>query len=265
MIHMLTNTLSRRTIFFASFVTLAVVGFVGSAYATHSWAGYHWARTGNPFTVKLGNNVTSAWSSYLATTSIDWSASAVLDTSIVTGQGGRNCRATSGRVEVCNAKYGKNGWLGIASVWANGTHITQATVKLNDTYFNTARYNTPAWRNLVMCQEVGHTIGLDHQDENFTNPNLGTCMDYTNDPSTNQHPNAHDYEELVIIYGHLDTVSTLAASPVSVADDIGTDLDPASWGKVVQRDARGRPSKYEKDLGRGRRLFTFVVWADDEE
>jgi hypothetical protein len=40
-----------------------------------------------------------------------------------------------------------------------------------------------------MCQEVGHTFGLDHQDENFNNTNLGTCMDYTNDPSTNQHPN----------------------------------------------------------------------------
>ena len=51
---------------------------------------------------------------------------------------------------------------------------------------------------MVMCQEVGHDFGLDHQDENFNNPNLGTCMDYTNDPSTNQHPNAHDYEELDI-------------------------------------------------------------------
>ncbi len=33
-----------------------------------------------------------------------------------------------------------------------------------------------------MCQEIGHDFGLDHQDENFNNPNLGTCMDYTNDP-----------------------------------------------------------------------------------
>ena len=52
--------------------------------------------------------------------------------------------------------------------------------EVNDTYFNTAKYNTPVWRNLVMCQEVGHTLGLDHQDEIFDNVNLGTCMDYTN-------------------------------------------------------------------------------------
>jgi hypothetical protein len=40
---------------------------------------------------------------------------------------------------------------------------------VNDTYFNTPKYDTSAWRNLVMCQEVGHTLGLDHQDEDFDN------------------------------------------------------------------------------------------------
>jgi hypothetical protein len=50
-----------------------------------------------------------------------------------------------------------------------------------------------------MCQEVGHTLGLDHQDDVFDNPTLGTCMDYTSDPSTSQHPNRHDYEELELL------------------------------------------------------------------
>jgi predicted Zn-dependent protease len=59
----------------------------------------------------------------------------------------------------------------------SGSHIVQGTTKVNDTYFNTATYNTRAWRQLVMCQEVGHTFGLDHQDETFNNPNLGSCMD----------------------------------------------------------------------------------------
>jgi hypothetical protein len=30
--------------------------------------------------------------------------------------------------------------------------------------------------------------------ETFDNPILGTCMDYTSDPTTNQHPNRHDYD-----------------------------------------------------------------------
>ena len=239
-------------------VALAVVvttfaSFVGAATANHSWGNYHWARTSNPFTLKVGDNVTSAWDSYLATTSSDWSQSTVLDTTVVAGgSSNKRCRATSGRVEVCNGTYGNNGWLGVAQIWASGDHITQGTVKLNDTYFNTAKYNTPAWRNLVMCQEVGHTFGLDHQDENFTNPNLGTCMDYTNDPSTNQHPNAHDYDELVTIYTHLDSTTTVGASAGFLPDAVPS-FAPANQ---VNR------STYRTDLGDGRTLVTHVFWID---
>src|SRR5512143_779986 len=57
----------------------------GFASANHSWGGYHWARQANPFTLKLGDNVTSQWDSILGTTSSDWSQSTVLDTTIVAG------------------------------------------------------------------------------------------------------------------------------------------------------------------------------------
>src|SRR5215203_4601992 len=177
----------------AATMLVAVMLFPTGAGANHSWGGYHWARTGNPFTVKLGDNVTSVWDGHLAISSADWTASNVLNTTVVPGSGTapRKCSPTSGRVEICNTTYGRNGWLGIASVWTNGDHIVQGTVKMNDTYYNTAQYNTPAWRNLVMCQEIGHTFGLAHQDENFSNANLNTCMDYTNLPESNQHPNTH--------------------------------------------------------------------------
>src|SRR3990172_1838685 len=93
----------------ATFATAVVT--VGTASAGHSWGGYHWARTSNPFTLKVGDNVSSSWDAYLATTSSDWSASTVLDTTIVGGSANpKNCRPTSGRVEVCNATYGNNGW-----------------------------------------------------------------------------------------------------------------------------------------------------------
>src|SRR5215218_3588887 len=172
----------------AVFLTASI--FASTAAANHSWGRYHWARTANPFTVNLGNNVSSGWNSYLGTASSDWSISSVLDSPVVPGGTNSSCQPTSGRVEVCNAAYGTTGWLGVAQIWIfRGKHNTQGTVKVNDTYFNTAQYDTPAWHALVMCQEVGHTFGLDHQDENFNNANLGTCMDYTNNPSTNQHPN----------------------------------------------------------------------------
>ena len=204
-------------------------------------------------TCELAVNVNATWDSYLGTTSFDWSKSSVLDTTLVTGGANpRNCRPRSGWIEVCNAAYGNTGWLGVAQIWVSGGHIAQGTVKVNDTYFDTAKYNTPAWRNLVMCQEVGHTLGLDHQDESFDNANLGTCMDYTNDPSTNQHPNKHDYDELEAIYSHLDNTTTVGASTGFLPDAVPS-FAPAN--RVSQ-------SIYRTDLGEGRTLVTYVVWAD---
>jgi len=251
-----------RRLFGAIVAGLALITMVGGpAEASHSWGGYHWARTANPFTLQLGDNVSSIWDAYLVTTSSDWSASSVLNTTIVAGRGGntRRCAATSGRVEVCNTTYGDNGWLGIAQVWVSGSHISQGVVKMNDTYFNTATYNTAAWRNFVMCQEVGHTLGLHHQDENFDNANLGSCMDYTSNPSTNQHPNSHDYEELVSIYSHLDATMTVG-SAVATAP-AGSGNDASEWGTAIRTSGDGRPSLYVRTLGNGRALFTFVTWA----
>jgi len=237
-----------------------------TAAASHSWDTYHWARTTNPFTVKLGDNVTSAWDSYLVTTSTDWSVSAVVKTPIVRG-GSRSvklCDATAGRVQVCNFKYGNNGWLGVASIWASGSHITKGTVKLNDTYFNTPSYNTPAWRNLVSCQEVGHTLGLGHVDEAFDNPNYGTCMDYTRDPDgplDNQHPNQHDFDQLALIYDHVDTTTTVASSTSSAPGAQSGSAD-AAWGRFVRQTNQGHGAWFVRDLGAGEVIWTHVFWAD---
>lgn len=239
----------------------------GTASADHTWANYHWSRASNPFTLALGDNLSAVWDPYLRTTSSDWSVSNVLDTTIVAGQSSqRRCQAARGRVEVCNAAYGNNGWLGVASISVSGSHITSGSVRLNDTYFNTAQYNTTAWRNLVMCQEVGHIFGLDHQDEDFSNPNLGTCMDYTNSPSSNQHPNAHDYEQLQSIYSHTD-----ASSATAMESDAPPAMEqlylagPGQWGRVMSRYADGRPSRYELDFGRGHKIITHVFWVPESD
>ena len=255
---------------------LVAVFFLASsttvANADHSWGNYHWARTSNPFTLQLGDNLTTNWKTYLGEASADWLKSTVLDTNVILGVKKGNCGAVSGRVEVCNAKYGSNGWLGIASIWASGDHIVQGTVKLNDTYFNTAKYKFPSWRKLVMCQEVGHTFGLGHLDENFENKNLGTCMDYTNAPDgggiygpSNLTPNAHDYEQLEKIYTHTDSTTTIKPTTASTGKAVVENLnDPSSWGRPTgHEDARGRSSHFELDLGNGQKLFTFVVWADN--
>ena len=232
------------------------------AYANHAWGNYHWARTTNPFTLKVGNNLSVAWNPYLITTVSDWSVSNVLDVVTVPSYKGKNCRPTTGRDEVCNGSYGKNGWLGIASIWVNGDHVTQGTVRVNDSYFNTSTYNTPAWKNLVMCQEVAHTLGLDHQDENFSNPNLNTCMDYTSSPESNQHPNQHDYDMLETIYAHLDSVTTLSPMIVSGARNFDPE-NAREWGRELRKTRDGRASLHMRDYGNGEKVFTFVIWADE--
>lgn len=259
---------SHARLLFMVLIALALTIFPVVVLANHSWGGYHWARSSNPFTVRLGDNVTSAWDSYLNTTSSDWSASSVLNTTIQAGQTNRrNCRPVSGTVQVCNSTYGNTGWLGVAQIWITGSvHITQGTVKLNDTYFNTQQYNTPAWRNLVSCQEVGHTLGLDHQDTNFNNPNLGTCMDYTNNPvgpPDNEHPNQHDYDELVTIYTHLDgaAVASQAAAKMPPAMSDVDYSEPHQWGRIVKGSRAAGYSVHDLDFGHGNHIVTFVTWA----
>jgi len=261
---------------FGALTALLGLLFIGTgpANATHSWNGYHWSRASNPFTVTLGNNLSSNWSSYLGTAGSDWSLTSgacnnslnpVRCAVVAGGSKSRNCRPANGRVEVCNATYGNTGWLGIAGIYVSGDHIVRGYVKLNDTYFNTAQYNTPAWRQFVTSQEVGHTLGLAHQDENFNNADLldacgrGSCMDYSADPTNNTTPNQHDYDELVIIYSHLDAAA-LANAALPAEEDVDLE-NPSAWGPAV-RFANGRGIVYERELGGGGKLVTFVLWAE---
>ena len=250
-------------------VAALAIGFVTVTSANHSWGGYHWARKTPQFTLKLGDNLTTAdWRGHLAQTSSDWNSgnSAVL-TAIVAGQGRKRCSMVAGTTQVCNSTYGNNGWLGLASInITGGTHITQGAAKMNDTYFNTSNYNNPNEREHVMCQEVAHTFGLDHQSTSGVS--LDTCMDYFSNTGADAgstlstKPNAHDFEELNTIYAHLDSSTTVAAltSPAASAASDVTD-DPNSWGQLVHQSVDGLSSTYEKGHHDGSRTITHVYWT----
>ena len=257
--HMKGTWRSRSTI-------LKIAAFAGAAamlatpvVASHSWNGYHWKRTTTQIAPPVGDNVTTTWDSYLSTAVADWNRSSYIQSSLTTGQSSRStCPPRAGRIEVCNYSYGSTGWLGIASIWlAADGHISQGTTKLNDTYFNTAQYNTPSWRAAVTCQEIGHDYGLGHQDENFNTDATNSCMDYTSWPSGNEHPDQHEYDQLAAIYSHAHASSNLpSATPNGAA--IGNSR--AEWGKAIDTDAHGRPNVFERDLGSGNRVITHVLW-----
>jgi len=197
---------------------IAAATAVVPAQANHAWGGYHWARAGGAATPTLVSSLTSDWTGNLTTAKNDWNKSPYVESAAVSGDTSsrtrRRCAMTAGQIRACNYAYGNNGWAGLASInLSGGTHISQGSVKLNDTYESGA---PAAERQGVMCQEVGHTYGLDHQDEDFDNPNLGTCMDYTDDWSTNQHPNQHDYDQLATIYNHTDSAAAAASKVTKI-------------------------------------------------
>ncbi|MDQ3024735.1 MAG: hypothetical protein M3R04_10225 [bacterium] len=263
---MFTNSRMRSAALGALALTFLAVS--ATSLASHSWGGYHWARTANPFTLKLGDNLTSAdWKAHLAATSQDWNGGHTpLITAIVPGQSRKRCSMVIGTTQVCNGTYGNNGWLGLASInITGGTHITQGSAKLNDTYFNTATYNNPNERLHVMCQEVAHTFGLDHQSEDGSS--LDTCMDYFSNTGANAtstlstKPNAHDFDQLNIIYQHLDSTTTVAAMSAMAASKSDVTDDPISWGHRIRQSANGRHSHYERLNGDGSKTLTHVYWT----
>ena len=255
------------------------------AFANHSWGGYHWAGNGRELTLNANTAITSQWDVSVGDALSDWNQSKelTLNPNSVSADP-KKCNPIAGQILVCNAAYGRRGWLGIASIWIDSQgHIVQGTTKLNDSYHNYAPYNSAGWRALVACQEIGHDFGLDHQDETFGNVNLGTCMDYTNAPDggvvngfdygpDNRHPNAHDYEELKIIYNHDDGYTSATFGTNFGIRQVGGRALPsqgigdsaAEWGRAIHRDARGRPDVFQKDFGGGHKALTHVFWAIGE-
>ena len=255
---------------------LAVAGLCTAAFANHSWSGYHWARQTPHFTLKLGDNMTTAdWKSHLSQSSSDWnSGNDAILTAIVAGRSNTRCSMVAGTTQVCNGRYGNTGWLGLASInVTGGTHITQGSAKMNDTYFSTATYNNPNEREHVVCQEVAHTFGLDHQSTDGNS--LNTCMDYFSNTGANAgstlstKPNQHDFDELDTIYAHLDNSTTVQSVATQIAAmgkgpsaehrDINDDQE--SWGQLVRQTVNGRSSHYERENGDGSKNVTHVFWT----
>lgn len=259
-------------------VVLGVLTSVTTLVANHSWGNYHWARTTSSFNLTVVNSTTADWDPYVERAVGDWSNSSKLNMVQADGSSSdldrRQCRTPEGAVRICNLAYGNTGWLGIAgiSIDPNG-HIVTGYTKLNDSYFSQTFYNTPAWKQSVTCQELGHNVGLDHQDENFNNTSLFSCMDYQNPPY--EYPNSHDYEQLETIYGHTDSYNSYAGGSGSGGGGgtcnappgkgcnkagVGHGNSRADWGLSLGR--KGAKEKFFRIDPDGTRHLTFVTWVE---
>lgn len=276
--------------FVATGFVVAVALFVAVTFGTvvsasHAWGNYHWARTASSFDLTVINSTTPDWDEYVAQAVADWSDSSkfrmVDDTSGSTSSRvRRQCKSPDGMVRICNLAYGNTGWLGIAGISIDGNgHIVKGYTKLNDTYFSTSFYNDPTWKQSVTCQELGHNVGLGHQDEDFDNESLYSCMDYQNPPYA--YPNSHDYYQLDMIYGHTDSYDSYAnatgdgeeggggggcnAPPGKGCNKAGVGQSNADIGWGISLGRRGNHETFIRIDPDGTRHLTHVRWVDERD
>jgi uncharacterized membrane protein YgcG len=271
----------------ASGAALALASTPVSAH--HWWGGYYWATSAGVVDVPVVDNTTAQWNAHVQEAVLDWNTSDVVSASLQYGNNS-SCSFVTGTIQVCNDDYDANGWLGLASIAISSGRIVAGTTKLNDNYFNRDAYNNYTWRQLVTCQEIGHDYGLAHQNENFATDETTSCMEYTSRPADNEHPDFHDYEQLLIIYGgggsgdgggdtgdggggggkgkgggngggKPDGSGGGKGKNKVVLPAVGN--TPSTWGRPVEYLPNGKPHKFVREAN-GIKFVTHVTWAPDE-
>ena len=219
------------------------------------------------------DNTTGVWGPYVVVANADWNESVYINSPLSQGTADPSCPLALSEFHVCNDNYGATGWVGLASISVQrgrSGHIRAGVTKLNDYYFNMSYYDDATWRQLVTCQEIGHDYGLGHQNENFSTDSTYSCMEYTNQPAGNEHPDSHDYDMLEQIYSHSHgDDSTSGPSPGNGnGNGRGKKLGvvgntPDDWGNPIASDAQGRPNVFKREMN-GHEIITHVTWAIGE-
>jgi len=204
------NMINRRQAFIWVTAALILLISTSGAYADHQWGSYHMKKEGPILTVNVGDNHTAStvniseppdWSALLSSVGSSWHSLGGMYLAINVNSDG------TGDIKSYNANYGDNGWLGLASIWVTrgkNKHITRGESKMNEYYITLSGYSgfdKPIEWQHVLCQEIGHTFGLDHNREGDIGGSPDdTCMNDQKRPLQYPTPNDHDTELLEIIY-----------------------------------------------------------------
>lgn len=295
-----------KTLTSSACVAAIAIAAPATAQDSHQWANFHWDNAGDGFSLDVRYNFANpVWETYIGPAYVKWQdvipgggaskmgVTYTADPSIDTGR----CRPIAGKIVICSDTYGfrRGGWLGVATAWTDDLgHFQQVTVQYNDTFYN-GTYNDPLEREYVTCHEQGHSIGLGHRDENFSNENVGSCMDYTNDVDgggsfgpSNLYPDSIDAGVLnsVAMYGTDHDLFDHSGGDDSSGPGGGggppdgkgpKKLDhftfriagqPApqsalypEWGAIIGYDGFGRPNEFLQLVAPGLTKRTHVFWS----
>lgn len=164
---------------------IGLLALLGLAF--NSWSGYHWP-TGDRDPAVKDRTKSSLYD--VAAGVDEWAA---LGTPIQPVN-------SSGKGSITVKEASNTFWLGLARIFIEGDHITKGEVLLNTRLL--ANYG-PAAADHVLCQELGHVLGLDHN-----RVALDTCMNDNASLGSATSPNSHDAETLGIVYAHDDAVES---------------------------------------------------------
>ncbi len=159
---------------------------------THQWGPYHWTKPQNDerkIIIRDSIVDSNTYNDKLGNVLSDWGQSAkfrfvrqAAETDATTRQ---NCPmpGSYGRVRVCNYDYTFSA-AGKAGILPNSqNHIQRGWVKVKN------NVSSEAVKRPLLCQEVGHTLGLDHR------ATTDSCM-HQNAAAASSSPDRHDYEQL---------------------------------------------------------------------
>jgi len=181
-----------RTLLIAALIAASLAG-ASIAGADHSWDGNHWA------------------SSDLSPTAVDKTSSSLYDVPAAVQEWAALGTAiqpaiTGGSTGDITVSEGFSVfWLGQARIWIENGHITKGEVKLN-TRLISGYAGAAAVADHVLCQELGHILGLDHNRDGAVGGSPDdTCMNDAGHLGEYTTPNGHDTGQLNLIYdGHED-------------------------------------------------------------
>lgn len=166
-----------------AFLAAAVAALaLGSAAGATHWLGVKW-HGAPPVTVKVDTSTITDQGllSVFSIAEANWSVSSVID--MVPGSSGSRLIVATVDTRcpyACTEYKARNGYFSWVKV-----HVNPALLAYNEATVQAA-----------VCQELGHSLGLDHQFD------LSSCMGSTvGSTSSSDVPNQHDYDELLLIYG----------------------------------------------------------------
>jgi len=172
----------------AVFVVAIAFGAIGTAWANHRWGCWKYADAN----INLHNGCTGSYATYVNEEGVGDSNSWHNYTDV---NFSNSSQGTTDHLNCFNGSYGINGWLGIAEILTySGCIVQQGRARFNQSYLDNAAYGYSATnKKHVVCQEIGHPLGLSHQK--------GQAQSCMNDRILSvPNPNSHDQSMINSIY-----------------------------------------------------------------